>query len=98
MNEEELNLFWSELTQKCKELNTNEFEFHWEMWGFDWHPWFIKVDGISLHFSVYGLRLSKKYVLSYLVEQGKIEIVKEYDKSEMDIVEYDKTRYRIIGL
>lgn len=89
---ERINLFWFELEKQCSELNTYEFEFYWEIWGVWWMPWFIEVDKKSLNFSANDISNND---LNILVEKGKIEIVKIYEKSEMQD-EFDRIRYRII--
>ncbi|WP_343662611.1 hypothetical protein [Chryseobacterium mucoviscidosis] len=90
--EERLNIFWIELEKQCNELNNSEFEFYWEMWGVWWMPWFIEVDKKSLKFSANDISSND---LKILVEKDKIEIVKIYERSEMQD-EFDRIRYRII--
>ena len=55
-------------------------------------PWFIEVDKKSLKFSAYDISSND---LKILVEKDKIEIVKIYERSEMQD-EFDRIRYRII--
>ena len=90
--EERLNIFWIELEKQCNELNNSQFEFYWEMWGVWWMPWFIEVDKKSLKFSANNISSND---LKILVEKDKIEIVKIYERSEMQD-EFDRIRYRII--
>lgn len=89
---EKINLFWFELEKQCSELNSEEFEYYFEVWGVWWMPWFIEVNKKSLTFSANDISSED---LKILVEKGKIEIVKIYDKSEMED-EFDRKRYRII--
>jgi hypothetical protein len=89
---EKTNLFWFELEKQCSELNSLEFEYYYEKWGFMWNPWFIEVGNESLSFSVYGISSED---LNILVEKGKIEIVKIYDTLEIED-KFDRKRYRII--
>lgn len=90
--EEKLNIFWIELEKQCNELNNSEFEFYLEMWGVWWMPWFIEVDKKSLTFSANDISSND---LNILVEKDKIEIIKIYERSEMQD-EFDRIRYRII--
>lgn len=89
---ERIKIFWMELYKQCNEQNCNEFDHYWEMWGVMWMPWFIDVNKKSLTFTANDISSED---LKILVEQGKIEIVKIYEQSEMDD-EFDKKRYRII--
>ncbi|MCK8521920.1 hypothetical protein M0D21_10100 [Aquimarina sp. D1M17] len=41
-----------EIKQKCFEANCFEFEYHWEIWGVLWYPWFLEINGKSISFSV----------------------------------------------
>jgi hypothetical protein len=87
-----INLFWFELEKQCAELNSNEFEYYWEIWGLMWTPWFIEVNQSSLNFSVNDVSSDD---LDYLIKEGKIEIIKIYERHEMTD-EFDRVRYRII--
>jgi hypothetical protein len=89
---ERINIFWIELDRQCNEYNCSEFEYYWEMWGVLWMPWFIEVTSKSLNFSANDISIND---LNFLVEKGKIEIIKIYDELEMND-EFDRIRYRII--
>ena len=89
---ERLNLIWFELEKQCAELNSDEFEYFWEMWGVMWMPWFIMIDRNSLNFSANDISSED---LEILVKEGKIEKIKIYEKHEMHD-EFGRVRYRII--
>ncbi|WP_433829047.1 hypothetical protein [Flavobacterium anhuiense] len=89
---ERINLLWSELEKQCAALNSDEFEYSWEMWGVMWTPWFIMVGDKSINFSANNLESAD---FDILVKQGKLEIVKIYEAHELK-EEFEKIRYRIV--
>ena len=90
--DERLSLNLTELKQQCLELDSNEFEFYWEMWGVMWTPWFIEVNNKPLSFTANDVSMED---LDRLIKSGDIELVKIYDRSEMK-GEFERKRYRII--
>ncbi|MGD1841026.1 MAG: hypothetical protein ACFB0B_09040 [Thermonemataceae bacterium] len=83
-----------EIKQKCDEANCSEFEYHWEIWGVLWYPWFLKINGKSPSFSFNDLSDDD---LRKLCAEGFIELVKEYSNDEKSAYEFDKKRYRLIS-
>ena len=89
---ERINRFLFELEKQCSELNSEEFEYYYEICGVWWIPWFIEVNKKTLTFTDNDISDTD---FKFLVENGKIEIVKVYDKSEMND-EFGRKRYRIM--
>ncbi len=85
------DIIFSEIKSKLVELNCNEFEYYWEIWGVMWYPWFIEINGKSENFSFNDLTQED---LNQLVKENKIENIKVYSKDEMTD-EFDRKRYRI---
>jgi len=90
--DERLNVFWLELNQQATELNSSEFEYSWEYWGYLWYPWFIEIDGKSLNFTANDISSED---LEMLTEKKFIEVIKVYEAFEMKD-EFDRKRYRIL--
>lgn len=88
---ERIDILYSEILSKCKELSCFEFEYYWEMWGIMWNPWFIEIAGKSITLSIKELTQSD---LEHLVDLNRIEVVKIYLQDEMTD-EFDRKRYRI---
>ena len=88
---ERINLLWLELEKQCAELNSDEFEYFYEIWGVMWMTWFIMIDRNFLNFSANDISSDD---LEILVKQGKLEIIKIYETHEMKD-EFDRVRYRI---
>jgi len=84
-------LIYSEILEKCNKENSYEFEYYWEIWGIMWYPWTIE---INEEFQTFSLNDISDYDLTELVKLEKIELIKTYDKSEMND-EFDRKRYRI---
>ncbi|EZH75361.1 hypothetical protein ATO12_00875 [Aquimarina atlantica] len=90
--DDRLELFLSELKERCSENNSNEFEYFWEMWGVLWMPWFIEINGESMYFTTNDISQND---LDQLHKDGFIELLKIYDQNEMKD-EFDRKRYRLI--
>ncbi|MEN2402475.1 hypothetical protein GKZ90_0021980 [Flavobacterium sp. MC2016-06] len=90
--DERLNLFWLELNKQATELNSNEFEFYWEIWGVMWMPWFIEINGMSLHFTANDISNED---LELLIKMDFIEVIKVYESSELKD-EFDRKKYRLL--
>jgi hypothetical protein len=90
--EERLNLFWFELKKQAIELNSNEFEFYWEIWGVMWMPWFLEINGKSLNFTANDISNED---LELLIKMEFIEVIKVYESSELKD-EFDRKRYRLL--
>jgi hypothetical protein len=86
-------LIYSEILKNCKLENTNEFEFYWEIWGVMWYPWTIE---INKKFQTFSLNDISEDDLTELIKLKKIELIKTYEKSEMND-EFDRKRYKING-
>ncbi|WP_074406478.1 hypothetical protein [Aquimarina megaterium] len=90
--DDRLELFLSELKERCSENNSSEFEYFWEMWGVLWIPWFIEVNGESMYFTANDISQND---LDRLCKDGFIELLKVYNQNEMKD-EFDRKRYRLI--
>lgn len=92
---EGLELLISEIRQKCEKANCFEFEYHWEIWGVMWYPWFFEINGKSQSFSFNDISYND---LERLCNERLIELIKEYSDDEKDRDEFDKKRYRLVRL
>lgn len=81
-----------ELQEKCRKHNCFEFEYHWEMWGVLWYPWYIHINGKSESFSFNDISQDD---LKELTKQGFIELLEEYPYNP-DLDYFDRKRYRVI--
>ncbi|MFB9079634.1 hypothetical protein ACFFLS_07080 [Flavobacterium procerum] len=91
---ERTKLIWFELEKQCAELNCDEFEYYWEIWGLAWTVYSVVVAQSQKFLSFSNNDVSSED-LDFLVKQGKIEIIKIYERHEMTD-EFDRVRYRII--
>lgn len=87
-----MRLFRSELLQQCKDINTLEFEYSFDIWGVWWMPWFIYAEGKLLSFTANDIDEDD---LKKLVDDGRIQIVKVYEGEELN-GELTRIRYRIV--
>lgn len=90
--EERLKLFLFELKKQANALNSDEFEFYWEIWGVWWMPWFIEIDGKSLTFTANNICNED---LELLIKNGFIEIIKVYEDNEIK-EEFGRKQYRLL--
>lgn len=91
--DERLNEFWLELKSQAVALNASEFEFSVEIWGMWWMPWYVEIDGKSLDFTANDICAKD---LELLVKNKLVAIVKVYEASEMNSLEIERRRYRIV--
>ena len=89
---ERMDIFFPELVKQCEKHQCFEFEYYWEMWGVTWMPWFLEINGKDTTFTLNDIGSED---LNFLVENGSIKLIKEYEKEEMKD-EFDRKRYEVI--
>lgn len=87
-------IIYTEVLEKCRLENVNEFEYYWEIWGIMWYPWTIEINKKQQNFTLNDISADD---LKELVQLKKIELIKIFDESEMKD-ELDRKRYKIIGI
>ncbi len=90
---ERIDILWKELVVQCQKAECFEFEYHWEMWGAMWYPWFLTIKGKPTSFTANDIGSDD---FEYLINLGFIELIKKYDPEEVNEDEYDKEKYRVI--
>ncbi|MGJ8734469.1 MAG: hypothetical protein ACSHW4_15045 [Cellulophaga sp.] len=89
---ERMDIFFPELVKQCEEHQCFEFEYYWEMWGVMWMPWFIEINGNNTTFSLNEIGTDD---FDFLIANGSIKLIKEYEQEEMKD-EFDRKRYAVI--
>lgn len=90
---ERLHTLISEIREKCHKTHCFEFDYHWEDYGLNWHPWFLTISGRSESFSFNDISYED---LKELCDERLIELIKEYSEDEISEGEFDKKRYRLM--
>lgn len=85
------NTVYSEIREKCNAENTNEFEYYWEIWGVNWYPWTLEINGHAQTFTFNDL---SEFDLIELVKLDKIAVVETYETHPADD-RMGRKRYRI---